>query len=147
MALRGGGVGAGIVFTLAFGATSGSLMWNALQAVDAGQTEAALALGLTDREAFFGIVLPQAARHFMPLLQGSLVSLVKETAVVGYIAVIDLTRASDLIRSRTMEAFFPLISTAVIYFALCCIIATAAGAMMRRVDYTRRPRTIKGVEL
>ena len=136
-----------LVFTLAFGASAGAIMWNSVRAVDVGQTEASLALGFDDRQTFFGVVLPQAARQFLPLLTGQFVSLVKDTAVVGYITVIDLTRAGDLIRSRTMEAFFPLISTAVIYFAICCLFAWALGAFNRRFEYESRPRTIKGVEL
>ena len=74
-------------------------------------------------------------------------SLVKETSIVGYISVVDLTRASDLVRSRTMEAFFPLITTAVIYFALCCVVAALMGIAIRRLDLSQRPRTIRGVEL
>ena len=75
------------------------------------------------------------------------VSLVKDTAVVGYITVIDLTRASDLIRSRTMDAFFPLISTAIIYFAICCVLAWGVKVIGRRLDLENRPRTIEGVRL
>lgn len=136
-----------IVFTLAFGASAGAIMWNAVRAVDVGQSEASLALGFNDNETFFGVVLPQAARNFLPLLQGQFVSLIKDTAVVGYIAIIDLTRSSDLIRSRTMEAFFPLFATAAIYFALCCLMAWALGCIIKRLDFEQRPRTIKGVEL
>ncbi|MDO4538143.1 MAG: ABC transporter substrate-binding protein/permease [Coriobacteriales bacterium] len=136
-----------IVFTLAFGASAGAIMWNSVRGVDPGQAEAARALGATERETFFDIVLPQAANNFMPVLRGQLVSLVKDTAVVGYIAVIDLTRAGDLIRSRTMEAFFPLIATAIIYFALCHLMASLAAAIARRLDYENKPKTIKGVEL
>ena len=136
-----------VVFTLAFGASAGAIMWNAVQAVDVGQTEASLALGFTDRQTFFGVVLPQAARRFLPLLSGQLVSLAKDTSVIGYIAVQDLTRAGDLIRSRTMEAFFPLLATAAIYFALCCLLAAAMGVVIRHLDLERRTRTIQGVQL
>ena len=135
-----------IVFTLAFGAASGNIMWNAVSAIDSGQTEASLALGFSEPQSFFQVVLPQAARQFLPLLQAQFVSLVKDTAVVGYIAVIDLTRASDLIRSRTMEAFFPLLSTALIYFVICCILAAGVRALGRRLDLENRPREIKGVK-
>ena len=136
-----------IAFTLAFGATAGSIMWNAIQAVDAGQDEASLALGFTERQTFFGVVLPQAAHQFMPLLSGQFVNLTKQTSVVGYIAVMDLTRAADIIRSLTMEAFFPLFCVAAIYFTLCCLIAAAMGFVIRKIDYERKPRTLKGVEL
>ena len=136
-----------IAFTLAFGATAGSIMWNAVQAVDAGQDEASLALGFTKRQTFFGVVLPQAAHQFMPLLSGQFVNLTKQTSVVGYIAVMDLTRAADVIRSLTMEAFFPLFCVAAIYFALCCLIGAGMSYVIRKIDYERKPRTVKGVEL
>ena len=64
---------------------------------------------------------------------------------MGDIAVVDLTRAGDLIRSRTLEAFFPLIAVAAIYFALCCVFAWIINKLIDRVDYDKRPRRIKGV--
>ena len=140
-----GTIVASIVFTLSFGASAGSIMWNAVRAVDAGQREASLALGFTEQETFHQVVLPTAARRFLPTLSGQLVSLVKETSIVGYISVIDLTRATDLIRSRTMEAFFPLISSAVIYFALCCAVAAIVSQVTNRFDLEQRPRKIEGV--
>ena len=83
-------------------------------AIDKGQTEAAYALGYTDRRAFFRVVFPQALPHFMPSYKRSITELIKATAIVGYVAVQDLTKMGDLIRSRTYEAFFPLIVTAVL---------------------------------
>jgi polar amino acid transport system substrate-binding protein len=134
-----------IVVTRSVGASAGSIMWNAVRAVDPGQREGSLALGFTERETFYQVVLPTAARRFLPLLSGQMVSLVKETSVVGYISVIDLTRATDLIRSRTMEAFFPLIVSAAIYFALCCAVAAILNVIIKRTDLNHRPREIKGV--
>ena len=77
---------------------------------------------------------------------GQFVSLVKDTAIVGYIAVQDLTRAGDLIRARTMDAFFPLISTAIIYFLFCRLLAWALRKVGAKLDVTNRPRQIEGVE-
>ena len=136
-----------LVFTLLFGASSGSIMWNAIRAVDAGQTEAGRALGFGDRDTFFLVVLPQAARQFAPLLLGQFVSLIKDTSVVGFIAVQDLTRAGDLIRARTMEAFFPLIAIAIIYFTVCRLLAWLLGLQIKRLEPKDGPRTIKGVKL
>lgn len=136
-----------LAFTLLFGATSGSIMWNAIRAMDVGQTEAGRALGFGDHDTFFLVVLPQAARQFAPLLRGQFVSLVKDTSIVGYIAVQDLTRVGDLIRARTMEAFFPLIAIAIIYFVLCRVLANVADIAIRRLEPKKDPRTIKGVEL
>ncbi|MDO4808191.1 MAG: ABC transporter substrate-binding protein/permease [Coriobacteriales bacterium] len=136
-----------LAFTLAFGATSGSIMWNSVKAVDEGQSEASLALGFTGDQTFFGVVLPQAAHQFLPLLSGQIVSLAKQTSVVGYIAVMDLTRAGDVIRGLTMEAFFPLFCVAAIYFALCCVLASVMSFIIGKFDFERKPRTVKGVDL
>lgn len=87
-------------------------------AIDKGQYEGALALGYSDSRALFEFVLPQALRIIMPAYRGEIVNLIKSSSIVGYITVEDLTRASDLIRSRTYDAFFPLIVTAIIYFIL-----------------------------
>lgn len=83
----------------------------------------------------------------MPLLSGQLVSLAKQTSVVGYIAVMDLTRAGDVIRSLTMEAFFPLLCVAAIYFALCCVLAAIMNTIISKLDFERKPRAVKGVDL
>jgi polar amino acid transport system substrate-binding protein len=122
-------------------------MWNAISAIDAGQTEAGRALGFSDRSTFFIVVLPQAARQFLPVVSGLFVSLVKDTSVVGYIAVQDLTRVGDLIRARTMEAFFPLVATALIYFVLCRLLARGLARLAKRLEPTSGSRIIKGVTL
>lgn len=137
-----------LAFTLVFGASCGTIMWNAVRAVDPGQNEAGRALGFGDRDTFFLVVLPQAARQFAPLLVGQFVSLIKDTSIVGYIAVQDLTRVGDLIRARTMEAFFPLIAIAIIYFALCRLMAWVLNRfVVRGLEPKEGPRRIKGVEL
>jgi polar amino acid transport system substrate-binding protein len=135
-----------MAFTLAFGATSGSTMWTAVDSVDVIQEETGLALGYTREEVFKKIIFPQARQQFTPQLMGQFVSLVKDTAIVGYISVQDLTRASDLIRSRTMDAFFPLISTAIIYFLFCRVLAWVLGKIAARFDVYNRPRQIEGIE-
>ena len=136
-----------LAFSLLFGASCGTIMWNAIRAVDVGQTEAGRALGFGDHDTFFLVVLPQAARNFAPLLLGQFVNLVKDTSIVGYIAVQDLTRVGDLIRARTMEAFFPIIAIAIIYFALCRLLAWLLGKLVKRLEPKDGQRTIKGVEL
>ena len=134
-----------IAFTLSFGAASGSTMWTAVDGIDSIQEETGLALGYNPREVFHKIIFPQAAQIFRPQLVGQFVSLTKDTAIVGYIAVQDLTRASDLIRARTMDAFFPLISTAIIYFLLCRLISWVLKRATAKMDASQRPREIEGV--
>ena len=103
--------------------------------------------GLGDIKAFFMIILPQAAPHFLPAYKGEVVALVKATAIVGYIAVQDLTKMGDVIRGRTYDAFFPLIAVAVIYFILGGILRFLVERLEIRLDPKRRTREeiLKGV--
>jgi polar amino acid transport system substrate-binding protein len=134
-----------IAFTLAFGATAGATMWTAVGGIDTIQEETGLALGYTRQQVFSKIIFPQARQQFTPQLMGQFISLVKDTAIVGYIAVQDLTRAGDLIRARTMDAFFPLITTAIIYFLICLLLGWVLRWIAERLDVTNRPRKIEGV--
>ncbi|MBQ3328699.1 MAG: ABC transporter permease subunit, partial [Eggerthellaceae bacterium] len=111
-----------IAFTLIFAASVFNMLKAGVAAVGTGQLEAAYSLGYTERKAFFKIILPQVLRHAMPAYKTSIKSLIKATAVVGYVAVQDLTKMGDIVRSRTYEAFFPLIAVAVIYFILAAIL-------------------------
>ena len=114
--------------------------------IDDIQEETGLALGYTRWQVFHKIIFPQARQQFTPQLMGQFISLVKDTAIVGFIAVQDLTRASDLIRARTMDAFFPLISTAIIYFLFCLLLSWVLRKIAARLDIANRPRKIEGVE-
>ena len=107
-----------IAFGLNSGASLAQQFCGAITGVDKGQTEAALSIGFTKYQAFTGIVFPQAARAALPGYFSTLIALMKGTSIVGYIAVIDLTKSSDLIRSSTYDAFFPLLSVALIYFLI-----------------------------
>lgn len=135
-----------IAFTLAFGSTAGSTMWTAVKGIDTIQEETGLALGYTSQQVFSKIIFPQARQRFTPQLMGQFISLVKDTAIVGYIAVQDLTRAGDLIRARTMEAFFPLIATAIIYFLICLILGWILRKVAARLDVTNNSKMIEGVK-
>ena len=123
-----------IGFTMNFGAYVSEIMRSGIESIDAGQSEAALALGFNERQTFFGFIFPQAAVHFLPVYRGEMISLLKSTSVVGYIAIQDLTKMSDIIRSRTYEAFFPLITTALIYFFLAWMISLVLRWLLRRID-------------
>ena len=88
---------------------------------------------------FFRIILPQALPHVLPAYKGEIVGLVKATAIVGYIAVQDLTKMGDIVRSRTYEAFFPLIAVTVIYFLLEGLI----GLLISRISINLNPKRRK----
>ena len=121
-------------FSLHFGAYNSETLRSGIASVPPGQREAALALGYTENEAFYHFILPQAVNHIMPVYVGEVISLLKGTAVAGYISVQDLTKVSDIIRSRTYEAFFPLIATALIYFLLAWIIRQLLNMVMKRIN-------------
>ena len=127
-----------IGFTLTFGAFVYDHMAVSVSRVDRGQIEAAYALGYTKNKTFFRIVFPQAMSIFLPSYCGQAVELIKATAVVGYVAVNDLTKMGDIIRSNTYEAFFPLIATAVIYFLLTWTLAALLKLVKRRFEPKRR---------
>ena len=136
-----------IAFTLTFGISVFHMLETGTGAVEYGQTEGAYALGFSDSETFFQVIFPQAILHILPIFQGELVSLLKATAVVGYIAVQDLTRAGDMVRNRTFEAFFSLISVAVIYYLIGRLLAFLIGRIRKRLDPSSRSKKqiLKGV--
>ena len=121
-------------FSLNLAAYVSEMMRSGIESIDPGQREAALALGFTERQAFYKFIFPQAATRFLPVYRGEIVSLLKNTSIVGYIAIQDLTKMSDIIRSRTYEAFFPLIATALIYFLLAWVISLILGKVEKMTD-------------
>ena len=117
-------------------------------AVEPGQYEAACALGYTNRRTFFKIILPQALPHIMPSYKGEIIGLIKATSIVGYIAVQDLTKMGDIVRSRTYEAFFPLIAITVIYFLLEGLLGFLVSRLSFNINPKRRKpeKILKGVK-
>ncbi len=135
-------------FTLIFSCSMYDMLCVGCNAVPEGQLEAAKALGYTDSQSFFKILLPQAAKHFLPIYRNDIVTLIKESSVVGYIAVLDLTKISDLVRSRTYEAFFPLIATAIIYFIIAAIMTRCVKRIEFKIDPKKRSeeKILKGIK-
>lgn len=127
-----------LAFGINFAAYVSEMFRSAIESIDKGQTEAGIAGGFTKAQTFIYIVMPQAIRRVLPVYKGELISLVKMTSIVGYIAVQDLTKASDIIRSRTFDAFFPLIMTAVLYFFISWFLLWLLGAVERRTELKRR---------
>ncbi len=133
-----------IGFGLNFAAYAGEMLRTGIDAVPPGQIEAAKALSLTRFQTFRKVVFPQAARQILPVYRGEFINMLKTTSVVGYIAIQDLTKMSDIIRSRTYEAFFPLIATAAIYFAAAWMLASVLSYFEYLLTPGRRVRTAKG---
>lgn len=135
-----------IGFALIYCSRAYSIIWNAVSSVDSGQREAALALGYNEALAFKEVILPQSKGYYRPLLYSQFILLLKETSVAGYITVLELTRAGDLIRSRTMEAFFPLISIAAIYFFLTLLVTRLFQRFEKFIEKEHDNHKIKGVD-
>ena len=127
-----------IAFSVNFAAYVAEMFRTSIESIDKGQTEAGIAGGFTPAQTFFYIVMPQAMIRVLPVYKGELISLVKMTSIVGYVAVQDLTKASDIIRSRTFDAFFPLIMTAVLYFMISWGFLQIVEFVELRTDPKRR---------
>lgn len=125
-------------FGIYYGAYFSEVFRAGMMGVDRGQWEAGYALGLRKFQTFYKVVLPQALSHVIPVLKGEVIALIKMTSVVGYVAVIDLTKASDIIRSRTLDAFFPLILVSVVYLLLSWLTGCGLGMIERRINPKNR---------
>ena len=127
-----------IGFSLNFAAYAGEMLRTGIDSIPKGQREAALALGFNRFQSFTKVILPQALRQILPIYRGEFINMLKSTSIVGYIAIQDLTKASDIIRSRTYEAFFPLIATALIYFVTAWFLAGFLIWLDSRLDPAKR---------
>jgi polar amino acid transport system substrate-binding protein len=123
-----------IAFGMNFAAYSAEIFRSGIEGVDKGQSEAGISLGFTRVTTFLNIVLPQTVQRILPVYKGEFISLVKMTSIVGYIAVQDLTKASDIIRSRTFDAFFPLVMVAILYFLISWFLMQSLEYLERRTD-------------
>ncbi len=132
-------------FSINFAVYVSEMLRTGIETVDAGQLEAAQALGFSKAQTFWKVTAPQAVRTVLPVYRGEFISMVKATSVVGSITIQDLTRVSDIVQGLTFNAFFSLVSTAIIYFALANLLGLGLSALERRLDPKRRKRVIKGV--
>ena len=130
-----------VVCCTAFGVNSGAyvseVIRGGLASVDKGQMEAGRSLGLSRISCMRLIVLPQVMASILPALCNEGIAVLKETSIVGLIAVVDLTRASDLVRSRTLSPYFPMISVALVYFILVFGLSKLVGMLEKRLSRGR----------
>jgi polar amino acid transport system substrate-binding protein len=127
-----------IAFGLNFAAYAAEIFRVGIQSIDRGQTEAGISMGFSKVATFRHIILPQTIQRILPVYKGEFISMVKMTSIVGYVAVQDLTKVSDIIRSRTFDAFFPIIMVAVLYFLLAWFLIQALEYLERKTDPVRR---------
>lgn len=136
-------------FTLTFACAMHGMLISGEMAVDPGQAEAAYSLGYGNSRAFFRFILPQSAVHFLPAYEDEVINHIKATAIVGYISVVDLTKAGDIIRGRTYDAIMPLAAISVIYALMSFVMRLIIRAAARRIDTRNRTEAeiLKGLEI
>lgn len=131
-----------LVAVLAFGINSGAyvaeIFRSGIMSIDAGQFEAGRSLGFTYTQTMWYIIMPQAFKNVLPTLGNEFIVLLKETSVAGYIALQDLTKGGDIIRSRTYDAFMPLIAVALIYLAMVMMLSKLVETLERRLRKSER---------
>ncbi|HWR01557.1 MAG TPA: amino acid ABC transporter permease [Chlorobaculum sp.] len=133
-----------IAFGLNFAAYVAEIYRAGINSIDKGQMEAGIAMGFTKFRTILFIILPQTIQRILPVYKGEFISLLKMTSVVGYIAVQDLTKASDIIRSRTFDAFFPLCMVALLYIFISWIVMLAIENIEKLADPKTRRKQVQG---
>ena len=131
-----------IVAILAFGLNSGAyvaeIFRGGIMAIDNGQFEAGRSLGFNYFQTMIYIVIPQVVKNVLPTLCNEFIVLLKETSVAGYVGIVDLTKAGDIIRGRTFSAFMPLIAVALIYLVVVIILTKLVKLLERRLRQNER---------
>lgn len=132
-----------VIAAIAFGINSGAYVSEIIRAgilsIDAGQMEAGRALGLTKGMTMRHIILPQALKNVFPALCNEFIVLIKETAIVGYVGLMDIQKAGDFIKSATFLAFMPLVGTAIIYYVLIKIL----NLFLKRIEFKLRQSDLR----
>ncbi len=130
---RDGMIAAIISFGVNSGAYVAEIVRSGIMSIDKGQFEASRSLGFNYRSTMIHVIIPQAFKNILPALGNEFIVLFKETSVAAYISVQDLTYVGNLIRSRTYEAFFPLIAVAIIYLVIVLILTFLLKKLERRL--------------
>ena len=130
-----------VVFSIVMSISVFTLIKSGAESISGGQMEAALSLGFSERRAFIKFILPQVVRNNFANYQLQLNAIMLETAIVGYIAVQDLTRMADLIRARTYDAFIPIITVALVYFLLSKLLFLITDIINRKIEPKNRKKT------
>ena len=126
-----------MVIILAFGINSGAYVAetvrSGIMSLDIGQTEAGRSLGLNFFQTMTNIIMPQAFKNVLPALGNEFITLLKETSICGYVGMMDLTKAGDIIRSQTYDQMIPMLGVAVIYLVIVMILVWLLGKLERRL--------------
>ena len=126
-----------LVAIIAFGLNSAAyvaeVFRSGIMSIDEGQFEAGRSLGLNYGQTMWHIVMPQAFKNVLPALANEFITLLKETSVSGYIGLTDLTKAGDIIRSRTLAPFMPLLAVALVYLIMVVVLSAGVSRLERRL--------------
>ena len=130
------------VAILSFGINSGAyvaeIFRGGIMSIDEGQFEAGRSLGFNYVQTMVYVIIPQAFKTVLPTLGNEFIVLLKETAVSGYVALIDLTRAGDIVRGATYQAFMPLFGVAAVYLIMVMFFSWLLGKLERRLRNDER---------
>ncbi len=133
-----------IGFSINFGVNSAEIIRSGTESISRSQWETSACLGLGKVQTFSRVILPQTILNCLPAYKGEFINMMKMTSVVGYIAVSDVTRALDIIRSRTLEAFFPLVFNALIYVFFAWLLTSLIGLIEFKISPQKRVRKLEG---
>lgn len=131
-----------VIAIIAFGLNSSAyiaeIVRSGIMSIDEGQFEAGRSLGFSYAQTMRYFIIPQAVKNVLPALCNEFIVLIKETSISGYIGIIDLTRGGDIIRSRTYEAFLPLIAVALVYLIIVIILTWLVSKLEKRLKKNER---------
>ena len=130
---------AGIAFSINSGAYMSEIIRAGILSIDHGQTEAGRSLGLTGGQTMRYIIVPQAVKNIFPAMGNEFITLIKETAIVGYVGLVDIQKAGDFIKSATFKPFMPLIGTAIFYFVIIKILTI----LLRKIEVKLRKSDVR----
>lgn len=127
-----------LIAIISFGFNSGAyvaeIVRSGIQSIDKGQYEAGRSLGLTSRQTMNSIILPQAIKNILPALCNEFITILKETSIAGYITIVDLTKAGDIVRAQTFDPYFSLLSVAFIYLILVIMLTSVVKIWERKLS-------------
>ncbi len=127
-----------ITFSIYLSAYVAEMIRGGYEAINKNQIQASYAIGFNKYQTIKFVILPQIINYIMPIYKGQVISTIKSTSVVGYIAVTDLTKIGDMVRARTFDAFFSLIAVALIYLLICLIFQKILEYIDRKINKRRK---------
>lgn len=135
-----------ITFSLYFSGYVSEIYRGSLENINAGQKDSAYSMGFTKIQTLKLIIFPQVISYIIPVFKNESVALIKLTSIVGFISVLDLTRASEIIRNRTYEAFCPLLFTAFIYYIICYIVGKSLDILYKKINPRKLVQNEKNID-